>query len=389
MEALDIANIVHHPLMADISALARTVADVPMAAVCMIDLAGTWHSAPSGLEVAIAPLSFAAEAVSRADIVQVINRSASKAYTELDALNVEAAAALPIAAPDGDVIGCLCILDTESRVFSAELLENVTTLTRQVERHVDRAIEQHHLRDLSVRLVDSEAALAETLSRLERSNRDLEHFAYHAAHELQAPLQAVAAFASLIEDAIASGGDDSLLETSARHVQAETERLRGQVASLFALAKFSKAGPKTEPIPIAALIADVVDSGAETLTTVEITCGPELSARGDGVALRTVMSNLLSNAYRYRSPDRKPVVQFSASKVDEKVTIDISDNGIGIAFDEQQRIFEAFQQVNRSGPGAGLGLAMCRRIVEQLDGSIRVRSELGEGSTFTVILPAD
>lgn len=391
MQGLPIEPIVSHPLVTDIAALARTVAAAPMSAVCLLDAEENWHAAVDGFEADQTPFVVAAAAVARSELF-VIDASVTDDELVDDAnvgrLGVSSAAVVPIASPDGDVIGCLCVLDSSRRTFSKSQLDDLGALTRQVERHVDRAVEQHHLRDLSVRLVESERVLSETLTRLEMSNRDLEHFAYHAAHELQAPLSAVAAFASLIDDALAGELDPKLLSMSARHVQTESTRLGARVASLFELSQFSNSELSHGAVLITPLLDDVAQWFDNTIGSIEVDCDADLSVFGDPIALHTLLTNLVSNAQRYRSPDRTLYVRIAARTNGDKVTIAVADNGIGIKTDDLDRIFEAFQRVDGSTPGAGVGLAMCRRIAERLGGTISVTSAVDEGSTFTVALPA-
>lgn len=388
VEGLDVELLVQHPLVSDIAGLACSVAGAPMGAVCLVDAGEGWHVATSGLDPEHAPLSLASAAVATSDGVLIVGQPGGVDIGDLTSpsLDIRSAVALQIASPGGDVIGCLCVFDTEHRRFTDATVANLAALVRQVERHVDRGVEQHYLRDLSIRLVESERALADTLGRLEMSNRDLEHVAYHVAHELQAPLHAVAAFASVLDNSLETGVDRQLLSTSAAHVQTESLRLSDHVSSLFALAQFSTANVGHEIVPLAPLLGEVVEMFAETVGPIAVRCDPNLRVVGDEAAIRTVLTNLLSNASRYRSPDRDLLVSVEANRVDDVVTIDVSDNGIGIAIHDTERIFDVFQRIDRSGAGAGVGLALCRRIVERLGGSIGVRSVVDVGSTFTVAL---
>ncbi len=391
MEAFDVEGVARHPLVADLAALAATVADAPMGAVCLVDRSRRWHVEAHGVEPDRVPRALAEAAFQGEDASLVVPDAAHddrlSSDPQVGILGLVSCAAVPVADPEGPVIGCVLALDTRGRPFGEPVLQSLTALARQVERHIDRAVEQHHLRDLSIRLVESEQQLSSTLERLEASNRDLEHFAYFVAHELQSPLQAVRVFAELLADAAAGTGmDPELISSAAGSVQAESQRLRDKVSSLFALSQFSATEQPATPTAVAPALDEVIATLGETAAAVQVRCDPDLKVQADSVALQTVLTNLVSNAIRYRDPSRELMVRIDVDAVDAMIAIQVADNGVGIAPDQVGRIFEAFQRLDASGPGAGVGLTLCRRIVEGLGGTITVSSELGRGTTFTMRL---
>ncbi len=390
MEGLDVEAVARHPLVSDLAGLAAAVAAAPMGAVCLVDRDRRWHVAADGVDAARIPRTLAALGAAHEGVPLVVpdasadDRLSSDRQVEL--LGLAGCAATPVADPEGEVIGCVLALDTRLRSFDRAVLEKLAALARQVERHIDRAVEQHHLRDLSIRLVESESELSQTLERLEASNRDLEHFAYYVAHELQAPLHAVRIFAELLHDA-AEGAeiDPELIATAADGVGTEAERLGEKVSSLFALSQFSTQRPGA-PVALAPALDEVAATLADTLSAPEVSCDPGVKVLAERAALQTLLTNLLSNAARYRHPDRELAVRIDVTRDDGMVRVEVVDNGVGIAPADVGRIFEAFQRLDPSGPGAGVGLALCRRIVEGFGGRIAVSSELGVGTTFTVHL---
>ncbi len=393
MEALDVEGVARHPLVTDLAGLAATVAAAPMGAVCLLDGHDRWHVASDGVDATSIPLALASLAARDGGSFVVVadagrdDRLSSDPYVAL--VGLAGCAAVPVADPEGQVIGCVMVLDTRPRSFDSAVETKLAALARQVERHLDRAVEQHHLRDLSIRLVESETELSQTLERLEASNRDLERFAYYVAHELQSPLHAVRVFAELLDDAAGSAGiDPDLISVAAGSVKTESERLRDKVSSLFALSQFSASERPRTPVALAPTLDEVAASFSDAVSALEVSCDPGVKVLAEKVALQTVLTNLLSNAARYRHPDRELLVRIAVAVEGGMVGIEVTDNGVGIAPADVGRIFEAFQRLDASGPGAGVGLTLCRRIVEGLGGSISVSSELGVGTTFTVRLVA-
>ena len=146
-----------------------------------------------------------------------------------------------------------------------------------------------------------------------------------------------------------------------------------------------------EPVELGALVDAVLDDLRLRIdeTDADVTVGELPTVRGDGNQLRALLQNLVDNALEY-SGDDPPNVSVTANRAGEMWRISVSDEGIGIDVDEQQRIFEVFERLHTQDEhaGTGIGLALCERIVERHGGDIWVESIPGEGSTFSVTLPA-
>ncbi|CAL8977918.1 Phytochrome-like protein cph1 [Rhodoplanes serenus] len=263
------------------------------------------------------------------------------------------------------------------------------------------------IRDLVVDVILSKAEELEGVNRqLARSNDELESFAYVASHDLKEPLRHIEAFAGLLKEGLPPDPEGRLgamvggIETSSR-------RLRALINDL---AEYSRVGRQARPLAPVALdevLADVLTDLRPVLeeTGATVTALPLPEILCDRSQIRQVLQNLVSNAVKYRHPDRRPMItlrsvtEAGAAAPDgeraatgepaRRVRISIEDNGIG--FDEKYReqIFEPFQRLH--GPdeyeGTGIGLAICRKIVQRHGGSITAASRPGAGSTFTVVLP--
>jgi PAS domain S-box-containing protein len=240
-------------------------------------------------------------------------------------------------------------------------------------------------------LVEAEQTLSTRARALARSNADLEAFAYAASHDLQEPLRVIALAADVIKAAegerIASDSREML-----ELVLASARRMSEQIDGLLALARIGQAPRATGPASAdsaldAALDALRVSISDSRATIVREPLGEVLV---NAAQLTTVLQNLLSNAIKFARPGEAPHITISATRCDATtVHIAVADRGVGIEPRDRERIFRVFQRGgDRSTPGAGIGLAVVRTIVERHGGSLEVDSEPGAGATFTFCLPA-
>lgn len=257
-----------------------------------------------------------------------------------------------------------------------------------------RALEDAN-RNLESEVADRTAELRTLLADLERSNRDLEQFAYIASHDLQTPLRNVRQGLELLDahlrETTASGFDDEALELQ-RLITAAVRRMEDLVTGLLHLSRVDRlAGRPTDPIDLNELVEEL-----EQLLHVDIqrldaslTVGDLPTVPGDRVQLRQLLQSLLQNALRYRQPDEAPDITITSTSTDDEWVVSVGDDGIGIDESEHQRIFELFRrgQHDDGQDGVGLGLALAQRVAERHDGRIWVESAPGQGATFHVALP--
>jgi PAS domain S-box-containing protein len=246
-------------------------------------------------------------------------------------------------------------------------------------------------RDISERLA-SERVLSHQATELSRSNADLEQFAYVASHDLREPLRQVASFVSLLERRYGPtlDGDARDYIAYAREGAKRMDRL------IIDLLEFSRIGHRALPLE-AVNLGDAIDEAIANLRTTIVECGAQVERRPGMPVLRLVrddmvrlFQNLIGNALKYRAPDRDPVIHITARPEGEGWVLSVADNGIGIDPQFSQRIFGIFQRLHTRDKfeGTGIGLAIVKKIVEQAGGRVWVDSTPGEGSTFSVYLPA-
>ncbi|RKD97799.1 PAS domain-containing protein [Halopiger aswanensis] len=226
--------------------------------------------------------------------------------------------------------------------------------------------------------------------RLEASNERLEQFAYAASHDLQEPLRMVTSYLQLLEHRYADDLDDDAQEFIEFAVDG-AERMREMIDGLLEYSRIETQGEPLEPVDLEAVLADVrQDLGLRIEESdADIVAESLPRVRGDAGQLRQVFQNLLDNAIEY-SGDGAPTVEISATREGAMWRLSVADDGIGIDPDETDRVFEVFQRLHsrEEHAGTGIGLTLCKRIVERHDGEIRIDSSPGEGTTVSVTLPA-
>jgi len=237
-----------------------------------------------------------------------------------------------------------------------------------------------------------EATASTSLGELERSNTELEVFASVAAHDLQEPLRKIRTFGDRLEhrfaDSLGESGTDYL-----HRIQASAERMQNLIDDLLAFARVSMRGQPFERVDLNLVARDVaIDLEArleESGGRIDLGELPAIDA--DATQMRQVFQNLLGNALKFAAPGRPPVV--SVVSVDPvrpgMCSIEVRDNGIGFDPTYAKRIFEPFERLHGRSEydGTGIGLAICRRIVERHGGTISADAHPGEGASFVVSLP--
>ncbi|KPV98285.1 Phytochrome-like protein cph1 [Pseudoalteromonas sp. P1-9] len=236
---------------------------------------------------------------------------------------------------------------------------------------------------------------------LGRSNRELEDFAFIASHDLQEPLRKIRAFSARITELYANAIDDKGKDYLSRMDNAAA-RMSLLISDLLALSRVTTKGKAFVEVDLNAVLEGVLDDLEiainESNATITLASMPKIE--GDESQLQQLFLNLLSNALKFRQADKAPEIKVTVSEADapaqhldeitsEWIQIDVCDNGIGFEQDYSDKIFTPFQRLHSrtAYKGTGIGLSVCRRIVERHGGQITAHSEVGQGTTFTMILP--
>lgn len=225
---------------------------------------------------------------------------------------------------------------------------------------------------------------------LQRSNAELEQFAYVASHDLQEPLRMVANYTELLAQRY-KGQLDEKADKYIYYASDGARRMQRLVADLLAYSRVGSQGKQLVPVQAGHVLDSVVESIhpliRETGACVEHGALPTVMA--DEVQLRQLFQNLIGNAIKFRS-NAPPRIVVKADRHGDRWHFSVADNGIGMEMQYAERIFQMFQRLHELGKyeGSGIGLAIAKRIVERHRGSIRVESKPGEGSTFFFTLQA-
>ena len=240
-----------------------------------------------------------------------------------------------------------------------------------------------------------ERAFRDRLAELRRSNSELERFASVAAHDLQEPLRKILAFGERLS--ARSGSLEERGREQLDRIVSAAGRMRGMIDGILAVARVA---PPSRSAPVDAaevageVLADLDDLIVRTGGRVEL--GPLPPVRADRVQLRQLLQNLVANALKFHPPGRGCTVRVSAREEPGDArrppawVLEVSDDGIGFDAAHAEKIFRPFERLNprASYEGSGMGLAICRRIVDRHSGTIEATGEPGRGATFRVALPA-
>lgn len=236
----------------------------------------------------------------------------------------------------------------------------------------------------------AQASLLEQTAQLTRSNADLEQFAYVASHDLQEPLRMVASYTQLL----AKSEENRLRPEAKEYIAFAIDGATRMQQLISDLLKYSRLA--SEPVPLVVLsAADVLTTAMKNLEVAIRESGAVVtveslpSVRGDKSQLVQLFQNLVGNAIKFRGV-APPVVDVSATARGDVVEFSVRDNGVGFDVKYAAKVFVIFQRLHARGkyPGTGIGLAVCKKIVERHGGTIWVESTQGVGTTFFFTLPS-
>ena len=312
--------------------------------------------------------------------------------TEYDRLRQQRAEALDV---QQQVILTLVFATAAGLILAAVVYVLVgRQLQRQQQDAEKLALTNEELENM---ITERTVALERYAVELQSRNRELQDFAFVASHDLQEPLRKIRSFG----DRLAQKYADRLGEGAdyIRRMQLAATRMSRLIEDLLTFSRITSQSKKYELVELQGILSDVIEDLYVTIEArgAKITNDPLPTIDADATQMHQLLQNLIGNAIKFVPPERQPVINITTRIVipeDDSgdvswVEIAISDNGIG--FEEQfvDRIFTPFQRLHGKDeyPGTGIGLSICRRIVEYHHGVIQVKSEPGRGATFTVKLP--
>jgi len=296
---------------------------------------------------------------------------------------------VPLAAKN-DTLGVITFFTKVEHRFSDEEIDFLSTVSGQAAIALHNARLYEETASAKRGLEDANSALKKQAVELARSNAELEQFAYVASHDLQEPLRMVASYTQLLAKRYRGRLDGDADEFIAYAVDGVT-RMQSQIQDLLNYSRLGKKGMDFEPTDCAAVLdralvnlkVAIEESGAT------VTSDPLPAVTGDANQLVQLFQNLIGNAVKFRNHER-PLIHVSAKRNGNEWLFSVHDNGIGFEPQFAERIFVIFQRLHAKGdhPGTGIGLAVCKKIVERHGGRIWAEAEPSQGATFYFSIPA-
>jgi signal transduction histidine kinase len=245
--------------------------------------------------------------------------------------------------------------------------------------------------ELESRVTVRTAELQSANQRLALTNQELEAFTASASHDLRSPLGAIAGQAGLLRDELQSSMSDAIRGRIDR-IQACVRRSSDIIDGLLSLARISRQELLNERVDLSALAQSIVDDLNQQYPRQRVECRiePLLAVNADPRLMKSLLYNLLGNAWKYTSRTDNPRVELAHAEARDSTVFSVRDNGAGFDMAGAEHIFEPFHRLHAASefPGIGIGLATVARIVQRYAGRITVESAAGKGTTFRFTLPA-
>jgi len=386
IEAYGVAGNPPRPQLLALVELAAQVCHVPSAALHLITASEQIAAGQHGDGPLVCPLeeSLCAAVVEEPEPVFVTDASrdprfCSNPFVDGRRDSVRCYAAQPLVTPAGVRIGALCLAGPEPRSLTAEERRALATLAA-------RAVDVLELDRRTAQLAAVEGRLRGIREELRRANDQLAVFAGQAAHDLRNPLTSVSMSLQLLQEQ-RSVLEDADARWMVGRALTGAERMQALIEELVGYAQVG-GQPGHEPVEVAELVGQVRADLADVLAGATLVVEGELPVVcGDRAQLAIVLANLVTNAVRFSAPVHTPVVTFRARPAGSGWRLEVADNGPGVPVEERERVFEPLVRLDKSVPGAGLGLSVCRRIVRAHGGSIGISEGPAGGTLVWLELP--
>jgi signal transduction histidine kinase len=289
----------------------------------------------------------------------------------------------------GEAYGTISISQcSHNREWTQEEIDLVKTIADQAGIAIYQGELYQTAQETAAREMRAREELERYARRLEVSNRELDQFATVASHDLQEPLRKIQLFSEMVQTANPEERQEYL-----KRMQAAANRMQTLVDDLLVLSRVNRKGNPFRRLNLNKVLQAVLDDLQITIREAGavVSAEPLESVSADESQIRQLLQNLIGNALKYRREDEQPRVRVTGERVenDRAYRVTVEDNGIGIRPEHQERIFEPFQRLHGMGkfPGTGMGLAICKKIVERHQGRLGVESEPGKGSRFFFTIP--
>lgn len=362
----------------DLTRIASIICNTPIALVSLIDEKRQFFKSRQGIAVSETnrDISFCAHAINApSELMMVEDARMDDRFSDnplvTGDLKVVFYAGMPLVTEDGFALGTLCVIDYQPRELSDDQQQALKSLANQVIQLLE--------------LRKKNALLLQTQQELESAAKEMEVFAYAASHDLKEPLRMVKSFMHLLQKKYAGGLDD----TAKKYIHFAVDGAGRMEMLISDLLEYAHAGNLNSEIKETALDEIVEEIKQlywlvikENKVKIEMTGLSKIMV--DQTSTRQVLQNLIGNAIKYQAPGVQPVITINVTDRTTHWLFSITDNGIGISGENLENVFTVFKRLHngKDYAGTGIGLAICKKIVEKLGGKIWAESVPGIGSVF-------
>lgn len=321
------------------------------------------------------------------------SRSRARLFDEFRQAGVVSYVGLPLRG-EQHLLGMLELIDARPGWFSDEHVQAAHSIADQLAIALQQALLrediERHTASLERRVEERTRELQAMNQELMFANRDLEEFTASAAHDLRAPLNAMAGHCCMLRDLIHQQPDDEA-QLRMERIEASVRRMNDVIDGMLGLAQLTKIELARRPIDLNAVAAEVIQELQQQYpghrVRFDIDCGPPICA--DPRLMRSLLVNLLGNAWKYTMRTDQPAVTLARKEDQCGPAFVVKDNGVGFDMNFAQHLFEPFRRMHTKSefPGVGIGLATAARIVQRYGGRIWANSLVGQGASFYFTLP--
>lgn len=376
----------------DLAQLASYICGTPIALISLVDEHRQWFKAKVGLiaQETSRDIAFCAHALHEEEVMIVPDALEDPRFETnplvLGDPKIRFYAGAPLRTPDGYTLGTVCAIDRQPRSLSSDQKRALRILARQAVSLMELRIQVAERRRAEEALRAKANDLERTVAELNRSNRDLDEFAYIASHDLREPLRGINNYARFLEedykDILDVDGRDKL--ATLRNL---TARMEGLISSLLFYSRAGRADMAMDETDLNLVLDTALDTLRITLEergVKVIRHGPLPTLVCDPARIGEIFTNLIRNGIKYNRAET-PTLEIGVVEGSRPACFFVKDNGIGIRERHHESIFGVFKRLHgrkKYGGGSGIGLAICRKLVERHHGKIWVDSQPGAGTTF-------
>lgn len=383
LHELDLLDTEPEKMFDDITEIASKVCNMPIALISLVDINRQFFKSNLGLSIRETPLeeSFCKVAIDTPGEIFIVENAAlderfKNTPLVLNNPKIVSYYGVPLYSKSGISFGTLCVLDKVERKLTEEQKNILKKLSKQIEYLIE--------------LRTNNKLLLEYQTQTEMYSKNMEEFAYLAAHDLKAPVRGIDSFVKLLEQKYEHIWD-SKDKKYISFIHQSSIKINHLIRDLLEYSKSNMDATNYENFDLKELIADVFNSQVcgNNYQKPVLICEELPTIFNSKIAFTIIFNNLINNALKYQEKQQSPIIEIKYIEDYTHWIFTVRDNGIGIEKEYFDQIFKPLKRLhsNSEYQGSGLGLAACAKIVGKLNGKINVESVVGEGTSFTIKIP--